>query len=118
MISASVTAAIAPHCDELLEGVPAVRRVPIASDFAIRGLDSRTWSAPSAKAVATGEQPSPAHRRSGPRAQTRRAELCELTKPLSILVSWLPDAIGPRHGREPPTELLGDLEGNVFEPSA
>ena len=59
MISSSVTAAMAPPVRRTTSRAyhPSAG-LPIASDFAIvAGLTGRTWSLPSAKAVATGEQP-------------------------------------------------------------
>ena len=115
MISASVTAAIAPPVRRTTSrAYQPSAGLPIASDLAIvAGLTGRTWSLPSANAVATGEQPcawAPEIRTSPP--PSTRPSSASSRKPLSIFVSWLPEAIGDDDVvRELPAELLGDLEG-------
>ena len=95
--------------------------LPMASDLAmVFGFTGRMASMPSAKAVATGEQPSawaPETRTDG--SSSSRPTFQSSSNPLATLVSWLPDPIGTTtwSGACHPN-CSATSKARVFEPSA
>ena len=114
-ISSSVTAAMAPPLRRTTSrAYQPSAGLPIASDLAIvAGLTGRMWSLPSAKAVATGEQPCGLGAGDADAVagldETELGELAEALVDLGQLASRGDrddDVVG-----QLPAELLGDLEG-------
>ena len=93
----------------------------MANDLAmVFGFTGRMASVPSAKAVATGEQPSawaPETRTAG--SSSSRPTFHSSSNPLATLVSWLPDPIGTTtwSGACHPS-CSATSKARVFEPSA
>ena len=93
----------------------------MASDLAmVAGLTGRMASVPSAKAVATGEQPAawaPEIRTEG--GSSSRPTWPSSENPLATLVNWLPEAMGATtwSGAVHPS-CSATSKANVFEPSA
>ena len=95
--------------------------LPMASDLAmVSGLTGRMASVPSAKAVATGEQPAawaPETRTEG--SSSSRPTFQSSSNPLATLVSWLPEPMGTTtwSGACQPS-CSATSKASVFEPSA
>ncbi len=93
----------------------------MASDLAmVCGLTGRMASVPSAKAVATGEQPSawaPEIRTEGSSSSSPTFQ--SSSNPFATLVNWLPDPIGTTtwSGAFHPS-CSATSKARVFEPSA